>query len=103
VTDFPCCDPADSGALGVPQEPRDEMKIGDALADGKITAHDADVIRRFSEFLTKAGPMPPYGCKPGDKKWLAWRDSLTDAQRSFTDPEWREFLGLPTLEESDAY
>jgi hypothetical protein len=24
VTDFPCCDPADSGALGVPQEPRVE-------------------------------------------------------------------------------
>lgn len=87
----------------MPNEGALEQKLGDAIADGRITDHDADQVRRFAEWLSKSGPPPPYGSKRGDEVWLNWRDNvLTAEQRAFHifasgDPEWREYLGLPPL------
>lgn len=35
-----------------------ERKLGDALADERITGEDAEAVRTFAQFLTESGPAP---------------------------------------------
>lgn len=34
-----------------------ERALGDAIADGRCTDHDADEVRRFADLLGKLGPV----------------------------------------------
>jgi hypothetical protein len=35
-----------------------ERKLGDLIADGRITDEDADIARTFGQFLSESGPPP---------------------------------------------
>lgn len=59
-----------------------------AAADGKISQHDADAVRKFQEWLGNSGPT-------------LWEHKTEEQQQwcrdAYADPEWREYLGLPPL------
>lgn len=69
------------------------------IDSGRLAERDVLALRAFTEFLAKAGPVrrDETGRRiPGTPEQEAWR------QRALRDPNWREFLGLPPLEPSQA-
>jgi len=62
------------------------------LADAEINGEDAEVMKAFAEFLTKASlkPHSPGGDKPTSEQ-IQW------TRNALLDPQWREFIGLPPL------
>jgi hypothetical protein len=64
-----------------------EQQLGDAVADGKITAGDADEVRTFGEFLIESGP-PDRGQIP--RRWLPY--ALGEADGPIDDPDMQEAM-----------
>jgi hypothetical protein len=42
----------------------DEKTLAAAVAEGRMSEHDAAIIRQFAEFLAQAPPPPPLHRKP---------------------------------------
>jgi hypothetical protein len=65
-----------------------DRQLGDGVADGKISADDADTIRTFGEFLTETGPAD--GKTQIRRRWLPY--VLGEADGPIDDPEEQKTL-----------
>lgn len=74
-------------ATWAPQPELDRM-----LADKEIDGEEAETVKAFAEFLTKASLKDnTAGTNPPTPEQIEWtRNALRDSQ-------WREFIGLPPL------
>ena len=85
-----------------------ERKIGDAIADGKMSTSDADAVRDFARFLRECGPPHTRDPKQVEafRRWLPWAigEGEPPEEQPVSDPvlrtpdEWSRITGWRVLD-----